>query len=403
MSERQEVQWVFNSQTDSHGKYLATALKGATRLDCMVAFAKMTGLRPLMKQLKSCLKRGLVVRFAVSRDFYITDPELLRQLFKLSQRYSLRLYLSRLDRSFHPKVYSFSYTGRSLVLVGSANLTSGGLESNFEASALIHDTAGALSKNVSSCIDKLVEKKELVEAKANHIEEYVRLHLLYHAFRGIADARFNETKDLDEGETKSLEYFLREMKSDQSEKGFRAQIHIRSKCRVDALKKIKQLAALKKRGRRAFLIQYEQLLGLLHSGGLHRGKKRIAEKADRFSQALAAVLRLKEPTAEQAYQVLLEHFKEIPRAGVNILTEILLALDSKKFAVMNQNAVSGLRMANISAFPAKPNKQNVSAKQYAEYCQLAARVRGNLGLRDFAELDALFNYAYWEQQLVEEE
>jgi hypothetical protein len=144
----------------------------------------------------------------------------------------------------------------------------------------------------------------------------------------------------------------------------------------------------------AFLKRYEQLIEMFHSGGLQRGKKFIAQNADKFQAALVAILQSDQPTAAGAYQLLLDCFRDIPRAGVNLLTEILLTLDSKRFAVMNKNAVSGLGLANINDFPAKPSKSNVSAETYSQYCQKAAQVRNELGLSDFAELDALFNYAY---------
>jgi hypothetical protein len=70
---------------------------------------------------------------------------------------------------------------------------------------------------------------------------------------------------------------------------------------------------------------------------------------------------------------------------------------------MNQNAVSGLRRANIYDFPPKPLKDNVNAECYARYCQQADIVRQELGLANFTELDALFNYAYWRQEEEEEE
>lgn len=64
---------------------------------------------------------------------------------------------------------------------------------------------------------------------------------------------------------------------------------------------------------------------------------------------------------------------------------------------MNQNAVSRLALAGIRDYPLHPTKQNVSAESYARYCEHADTVRRSLGLDDFTELDALFNYAYWRE------
>ena len=65
---------------------------------------------------------------------------------------------------------------------------------------------------------------------------------------------------------------------------------------------------------------------------------------------------------------------------------------------MNQNAVSGMCKANILEFPQHPSKSNVSAEGYASFCKQAEIVRRELGLENFLELDALFNYAYWKHK-----
>jgi HKD family nuclease len=403
MTKRQGVKLIFNSEEHSHREDISKMLRGAKQLDCMVPFAKTSGLDLVIKSLTSSLKNGLNARFAISMDFYLTDPDLLWKLFKLRGKYPLSLYLSRSEWTFHPKVYALSYASGNAVLIGSANLTSGGLENNYEASALINDPSGALTAEVTKYIDELIEEKELVEATKECIEKYQRSHRLYHALQKINDARFDRTKRFSGINMETLQYFLREMKSADSENGFQKQKILRHKCLAEALNKIKSLASTKSLETKVFVERYEQLLGMFHSGGLHRGKNIIAKSADRFQAALAAIVQSDYPTAGDAYQLLLDHFKKIPRAGVNVLTEILLALDSRRFAVMNQNAVSGLRLANIDDFPTKPNKGNVSAETYARYCQIATQTRNELGLSDFAELDALFNYAYWRHDEAEEE
>jgi hypothetical protein len=62
---------------------------------------------------------------------------------------------------------------------------------------------------------------------------------------------------------------------------------------------------------------------------------------------------------------------------------------------MNQNSVSGLELAGYKGFPKNPSKFKVDANVYVDFCSKADSVRDRLGLRDFTELDALFNYVYW--------
>ena len=78
------------------------------------------------------------------------------------------------------------------------------------------------------------------------------------------------------------------------------------------------------------------------------------------------------------------------------MTEILHSFDNTRFVVMNQNSVSGLSLADVSGFPANPSKDTVDAALYVKFCKRADEIRLQLGLKTFTELDALFNYAYWQ-------
>jgi hypothetical protein len=47
--------------------------------------------------------------------------------------------------------------------------------------------------------------------------------------------------------------------------------------------------------------------------------------------------------------------------------------------------------------PKRPNKENVNAALYDEFCKRAGEIRDLLELKNFSELDALFNYSYWDK------
>ena len=61
---------------------------------------------------------------------------------------------------------------------------------------------------------------------------------------------------------------------------------------------------------------------------------------------------------------------------------------------MNQNSIAGIAMTGLTQFRARPSKASGTLQLYQEFCDGAESVRAGLGLNDFAELDALFNYAY---------
>ena len=109
-----------NEEEHGHGHVVEKLLKRAERLECLVAFAKTSALGDLLKPLRKALESGLKARFAIGLDFYLTEPEALRQLFALAEKHALVLYLSNASDTFHPKIYAFQNGKQCSVIVGSA-------------------------------------------------------------------------------------------------------------------------------------------------------------------------------------------------------------------------------------------------------------------------------------------
>lgn len=396
---QQDVKLLLNNCDYGHLHAITELLPKGKELDCMIAFAKMSGFKGIFESLKQSLAKGLKARFAIGLDFYQTDPELLTQLLKLTKKYDLKLYLSASKFTFHPKIYALTHANGCTVLIGSANLTSGGLWENYEASAKVDDPSGVLFQSVRSHIDGLLKDSELVPATKDRIAEYERRHLINKAQQLLAKRRtekaFKRAASQTTTDTTTLSEILQEMRDDESDQGFNANRLSRSENRERATRKIFEIARLQNLNAGQFLEHYEELIAAFHSGGLHRGKNIVAHNAERFRHAVIAITQANHLTPSDAYQLLQDHFEQIPRAGVNVMTEILHALDNQRYAIMNQNAVSGMQLAGTYEFPLHPTKKTVSAEDYGLFCLQADTVRRELMLANFTELDALFNYAYW--------
>lgn len=392
-----QVQLLVNNNVQNHELELSKFLSGSKRMECIVAFAKSSGFKFLQKNLKKALAEGLEARFAIGLSFFLTEPKLLRDLMRLGHKSRLSLYVSNTRETFHPKIYALSNSGHCSVLIGSANLTCGGLVGNYEASALIDDPEGKTMESVSHYIDTLIANKVLVRASIEGIDKYEHEYLIHREYQRIARNRAKRAIKHVGIDLEILQEKLRDMKRDVTKDGLDHHQRIRRHNRKEALKIIREFVSTGKLNKRSFLVRYERLLGAFHSGGLHRSKNIVSEYYREFQSALADLLQAGKILPGDAYQLLFNHFQHISGAGVNVITEILHAIDCKRFAVMNQNAVSGLDLANIHEFPPKPNKENVNAECYAKFCRQADIVRKNLGLSDFSELDALFNYAYWDR------
>jgi|SRR5271166_5196329 len=259
---------VLNTEDSWHEHTLLGLFEGAVSLDCAVAFAKDSGMALMRKALKGALAKGLKARFVVGLDFYTTDPAALRDLLALTSNPSVKFYLGK-ERSgvtFHPKVYAFRYAGSGAVVAGSANLTSGGLMDNWEASLLTRD-GGALADEVRGYIDGLIKRKEIVKASKKAIDDYAERHKRYHTMQKALARRVHEVV-ASKGAVDPLAEVLKEMRSDASDQGFDQQRRLRSQNADGVPAAIDALVATA--GATQFKSRYNALIQLFHSDGLQR-------------------------------------------------------------------------------------------------------------------------------------
>jgi HKD family nuclease len=95
------------------------------KINVAVAYVKETGL-DVLESMKVKVDRGIV-----GDAFAITQPEALERLMKEGSRIRMAQVATG---TFHPKLYMVPYDDSLGAIVGSANLTGGGLEANEEAS-----------------------------------------------------------------------------------------------------------------------------------------------------------------------------------------------------------------------------------------------------------------------------
>jgi len=398
---KQNPRLLLNLDTTGHLERLRTLIEGAERFECVVAFAKMSGLLEIMGPLTAALDNGLHARFTAGLSFCQTEPAVLAALLKLAGRYDgLQLYVGDTPETFHPKIYAFGSGTESTVILGSANLTAGGFRDNYEASAEIDDAGGALMAEITGFVDGLVAQEIVRPATPAMIDEYARKFEISRIHQAVARKKTSLALARTGFDASTLQAVLDVLREDASENGFDAMVRQRQHRRQQANQLLRQLVISPPATKEEFIARYEALIAHFSSGGLQRGKTRIANNYGHFLAALAKVETLRDATPETAYGVLAGYFSDIDRAGVNILTEILMAINRERFANMNKNAVAGMARANITRFPPRPLKSSVSAQVYAEYCIEADRLRTSLGLNDFVELDTLFNHLYWNEDLT---
>lgn len=104
-------------------------------LNIVVAFAKNSGVLRIKDSFEKFRARGGIVNVYVGVDLGVTSYEALMALLLFTD--SLNVVHSEKGQTFHTKIYQFLGKEKGLIVVGSHNLTGGGLWTNFESSVLI--------------------------------------------------------------------------------------------------------------------------------------------------------------------------------------------------------------------------------------------------------------------------
>ena len=129
-----------------------------TSFRAAVAFVKYSGVRHVARALREFSPRA-DVRISVGIDLGGSSVEGLRALLdSLGGRGQIWVFHNDNNSTFHPKVYVFKSEQRADILVGSGNLTEGGLYTNYEASLAISlDLNDSLQKNLLNDIESTLD------------------------------------------------------------------------------------------------------------------------------------------------------------------------------------------------------------------------------------------------------
>jgi HKD family nuclease len=129
------------------GNIVNQELQNAQSARIAIAFLKYSGIKIIEKSLDQCLKNNGSVEIIAGLDFKTTDPQSMHYLIQLQKSTpNLKFYCygdkdaNKNNIVFHPKIYLFQGKRETTGIVGSTNLTGGGLMTNFEANVIFKET-----------------------------------------------------------------------------------------------------------------------------------------------------------------------------------------------------------------------------------------------------------------------
>lgn len=137
---------VIDNHTRTLGDYLAGHLEAATNIYVSTAYIKATAVQRLIPAFEKLLDTDGVAEIIFSLDFGLSDPDGIRLLLELHQRRPDFGYYAFSDprvgrhRAFHSKMYLLEEGGSFAAVVGSSNLTQGGLADNEEVNVAVEGT-----------------------------------------------------------------------------------------------------------------------------------------------------------------------------------------------------------------------------------------------------------------------
>ena len=171
---------LINSE-NSHEEILINCISKSNTIKIAVAFLKRSGLTILYPHIVEALQDNCDVVFIVGLDFGQTEPEALKAILHLTKHYgNCSLYLAlpkQRSKIFHPKIYYFKMAQTISAIIGSANLTSGGLKDNHECSLYIEvDSKNNVVEEIENYFHATINSDFCAKATILHISQYEKFY-----------------------------------------------------------------------------------------------------------------------------------------------------------------------------------------------------------------------------------
>lgn len=148
----------------------------ARQFKIAIAMVSAAGMDYVGDSIRRCLQKGGTGEILIGIDLP-TDPKALRDLLRIQSKHPGQLELKTFrrlkKRIFHPKLFIFEgRRGNKSAVVGSSNLTGGGLAENYEVNLLVD--SNRIAEELSDYFDEHFEGAYSVPLTHDWLEEYAK-------------------------------------------------------------------------------------------------------------------------------------------------------------------------------------------------------------------------------------
>lgn len=395
---------------ESHKEYFLKLLEQSDEIIFAVGFLKPSGLSNIKGYLtKFCLDKTKSSSFYIGTGLGETDPDTLQSLYNIIKtKPNHHLVLCTPNAGiFHPKIYLFKKGKRVTIVTGSANLTQHGWTVNDEVSMITETTIDSpeylelnkyfkqltktyFSDNVEALIHRYKKEKEEHNKKFGKAPAF-RFRRRKTTVKGVDMPRLKTYYEL----YQASEFFIEPMEREEEYKQAKENLEI--------------LSSDKRLNKLQFHSLFGPLVGhkdykpkLWHSGSIHRTTYKTLDYPDAFREIVRLAKTNISKSIPSAFDNVINRLKHLRKSrkisgvGENIVAEILLSYNPKKFANLNENPIAVLKLVGKEF----PNIESFKGEDYDEYVSLLTEIKDELDMKTFLEIDSFFNYVYW--NLIEE-
>jgi hypothetical protein len=353
----------------------------------------MSGLKSIIDLLKIFLKQGGELHFIAGQNFALTEPDALYEIFNiLKSKPKSNLYIYKAasnDSIFHPKMYLFESNRDCRVILGSANMTNGGLTTNNEVSLSFkcQKNSDVWKQSISTFNDYV---SNCIAASLLTIGWYKTFYNSQRSHNKSAKAippKYEYTFDYDALKKYLGKLTQAELAKMSSERDSR---YRQSRKILNAIADDKRLTEAK------FIPLLDSLVvrGAWNSGSLHRLRKLIYKYYKEFARLIRFIRTNKSKSPDYVFPEAMKLVAGIKGASVNYVTEIMASYNRNDFAILNNNPFTVLtEKAGVSFTHKHPDSFN--GADYAYFCALIKEISEKLGFSNMLEADSFFNDIYW--------
>lgn len=372
-----------NVNSDTHLYLIRKLIDESNEIEISVAFLKLSGLEKIFPNL---LSKKENCTFFVGVDYYLTEPDAIRKLYNNG----IKVFIVKKSHStFHPKIYYFKNTDDVNLIIGSANMTGGGLETNFEVSILVNSKIGAeIQNDYENVVNYFKINATLIE-NYSQISQYEREFIIFKKNRIKAEKQFRtelkKMHKLDISGIKDISNIYRNSTQ------FKENYQKRKSNYLEAHQLLDELTTDNLKSPSEFLKKYEVIAKLFHSSGLLRGKTIFSNNFLSIIDLIKYVKEHKNDDPRAIFQSLRNKKDNIKRYGINAISEVLNTYNPGLYSVANGRIVKSLSQLGFEKFS---NPNGFDADTYEKFNTLIGDIAKLCSFDDLGHVDHFLSWYY---------